>query len=267
MKTNRMMRLASGLLICVLLTTSVIGGTFAKYTTQATAKGEARVAKWGVTFTAGSDLFAASYTGTGANSATVTVQTTAADTKLVAPGTEGTGFDLSAQIADDKKPEVSYVVEIKLDGTPKVPTLKYKTDGTGASEATYEPIKFDIYNGSTAIKEDATLTDLTTGIYYIYDVATDKYYMDDDRDGVLDDSEKASGKETSPEIKIKWKWKIESATDGALNSKLDTILGDKAAGMEVTDATKYKLPTGIASVTAADIDVSLDWTMTATQID
>ena len=46
MKKNRMMRLASILLVCVLLTTSVISGTFAKYTSSATATDTASVAKW-----------------------------------------------------------------------------------------------------------------------------------------------------------------------------------------------------------------------------
>ena len=48
MKKNRMMRLASLLLVCVLLTTSVISGTFAKYTTSITATDTARVAKFAV---------------------------------------------------------------------------------------------------------------------------------------------------------------------------------------------------------------------------
>lgn len=50
MKKNRMMRLASVLLICVLLTTSVISGTFAKYTSTATAADTARVAKWEINY-------------------------------------------------------------------------------------------------------------------------------------------------------------------------------------------------------------------------
>ncbi|MFR0985955.1 MAG: hypothetical protein ACLSFZ_04975 [Frisingicoccus sp.] len=45
MKKNRMMRLASSLLVLTLLTTCVISGTFAKYTTQAGGSDTARVAK------------------------------------------------------------------------------------------------------------------------------------------------------------------------------------------------------------------------------
>lgn len=46
MRKNKMMRLASGLLVAVLLTTCVISGTFAKYISEAKAEDKARVAKW-----------------------------------------------------------------------------------------------------------------------------------------------------------------------------------------------------------------------------
>lgn len=52
MKKNKMLRLASVLLIVVILTTCVIGGTLAKYTTSDSAADTARVAQWGVTVTA-----------------------------------------------------------------------------------------------------------------------------------------------------------------------------------------------------------------------
>ena len=53
MKKNIMMRLAAFLLVAVLLSTSIIGGTWAKYTTTSGDKvASASVAKWGVTITA-----------------------------------------------------------------------------------------------------------------------------------------------------------------------------------------------------------------------
>ena len=64
MKKNTMMRLAAVLLVGVLLTTSVIGGTFAKYTTSDDATDTARVAKWGVTINLGAkknDMFDIEY--------------------------------------------------------------------------------------------------------------------------------------------------------------------------------------------------------------
>ena len=49
MRKNKMMRLASGLLVAVLLTTSMISGTFAKYVASTEATDAARVAKFSVT--------------------------------------------------------------------------------------------------------------------------------------------------------------------------------------------------------------------------
>lgn len=49
MKKNRMMRLAAVLLVLVLLTTSVISGTFAKYTSTVSGADTATVAKWSFT--------------------------------------------------------------------------------------------------------------------------------------------------------------------------------------------------------------------------
>ena len=46
MKKNKMMRIASVLLVAVLLSTCVISGTFAKYTSTFEADDTARVAKW-----------------------------------------------------------------------------------------------------------------------------------------------------------------------------------------------------------------------------
>ena len=48
MKKNKTMRLASGLLVAVLLTTCAISGTFAKYVSDATNSDTARVAKWSI---------------------------------------------------------------------------------------------------------------------------------------------------------------------------------------------------------------------------
>lgn len=99
MKKNRMMRLASSLLVLTLLTTCVISGTFAKYTTQAGGSDTARVAKWGVEVSSTGMLFAEEYDEKSAdNSAhteknTITVQSINATTgkdSVVAPGTQNT---------------------------------------------------------------------------------------------------------------------------------------------------------------------------------
>ena len=62
MKKNKMMRIASILLVVTLLSTCVISGTFAKYVTRAEGKDQARVAKWGVLITMeGDSVFSSTY--------------------------------------------------------------------------------------------------------------------------------------------------------------------------------------------------------------
>ena len=109
MKKNRMMRLASILLICVLLTTSVISGTFAKYSTHASSNDLARVANWGFERTNSmdlTDLFLGAYAN---------VRSQNSD-NVIAPGTSG---ETSFQFAYDetngtKGPEVAYEFRVEV---------------------------------------------------------------------------------------------------------------------------------------------------------
>ena len=48
MKKNKMLRMASSLLVLAMITTCVISGTFAKYTSTASGSDEATVAKWSI---------------------------------------------------------------------------------------------------------------------------------------------------------------------------------------------------------------------------
>lgn len=120
MKKNKMMRSASALLVMVLLTTSVISGTFAKYTTQDSAYDSARVAKWGVELQVAGDLYSENYASgleSTANVAQVgpenaTVATMASGENLVAPGTKndnGLKFSLNGQ------PEVSGEISVTFE--------------------------------------------------------------------------------------------------------------------------------------------------------
>lgn len=266
MEKNRMMRLASALLILTLLTTCMISGTFAKYTTQATGEDTARVAKWGVTVNVTSDLFADAYKDTSVeyNGITATVKASAENQNIVAPGTTGTGLGVTSGGA----PEVSYEMKIKLDNTAKMPSLKYTPkDATDAS--IYEPVKFSVLNDTTLIKGDMTLADLITlfdgtNVIYKYDVGTKKYYVDSDGDGIID----TTGLNACPNIQIKWEWAFETGTDGttkAFGDKLDTILGELASS-----TTEFNnLPATIGSVDTinSNINANLTWTVTATQID
>ena len=105
MKKNKAMRSASVLLVATLLTTSVISGTLAKYTTQDAAEDTARVAKWGVELQAIGNLYGDTYKDliVTENDTNATVQSVDKTADVVAPGTQNTeGFTFSLK----GKPEV-----------------------------------------------------------------------------------------------------------------------------------------------------------------
>ncbi len=122
MKKNKMMRLASSLLVAVLLTSSVISGTFAKYVTSDGASDSARVAKFGVIVDVVSNAFSDSYLNNATeyteneNLETITVQANTAGTKVLAPGTEGTLFTVAITGTPEVDVKVSSVFDLTLNG-------------------------------------------------------------------------------------------------------------------------------------------------------
>ena len=111
MKKNKMMRLASCLLVMVLLTTSMISGTFAKYVTSDAASDSARVAKWGVTVTAdGEGTFVNKYARDD-DSSVAGEYTVVATEDVLAPGTAGD----FAKFSITGEPEVTVLVEFSVN--------------------------------------------------------------------------------------------------------------------------------------------------------
>ena len=163
MRKNKMMRAASALLVAVLLTTSVISGTFAKYVTTAEASDTARVAKFGVVIQADGGLFNDTYlkaTNTPANTGTMSVQSLPADEDLVAPGTKN----------DDG-------LKFSITGQPEVAT---KLDVTIESENIY------LMNNKYAVPvaaPEVSETSFKTGTYYIKDGENYKLADPDEFDG------------------------------------------------------------------------------------
>ncbi len=146
MKKNRMMRLASVLLVCVLLTTSVISGTFAKYTTTANASDTARVAKWGVVITSGGSLFGENYK-TGTESVPTTEVTASLLSVKNGDTTEGAIKDL---VAPGTKSENG--LSFSINGKPEVRT---KVDVTVEAQDIY------LAAGTYAVMQSVTVTETT----------------------------------------------------------------------------------------------------------
>lgn len=112
MKKNKMMRAASALMVATLLTTSVISGTFAKYTTSANTQDSARVAVWGFQPTTIniSNLFKNEYDSTVKSGDVYHYD-------VIAPGTTGSaifGFTYGGSV---DAPEVAYTFSVDTEGS------------------------------------------------------------------------------------------------------------------------------------------------------
>ena len=117
MKKNKMMRLASGLLVAVLLTTCAISGTFAKYVTSDTGSDIARVARWGVQVDANGDLFLVEYATTDKTTYDGDVSVKSGNTwKVVAPGTNGAIDEVALAGTPEVAVNVTYDATLTLDG-------------------------------------------------------------------------------------------------------------------------------------------------------
>ena len=122
MKKNKMMRIASILLVVTLLSTCVISGTFAKYVTKAEGADKARVAKWGVLVSVEGNAFATEYQAHDEaykeDGGEISVQASNED-QVVAPGTSSEDVD------------GNLVASVK--GTPEV-AARYILEGTGVKD-------------------------------------------------------------------------------------------------------------------------------------
>lgn len=129
MKKNKMMRVASALLVAVLLTTCAISGTFAKYVASANGSDSARVAKWDVklegttmqqtnTFTF--DLFN-TVNDTDGN---VEQDIAKNDGTLIAPGTKGS-FEIN--LKNDSEVNAQYKIDFVAENAGM---LKFTVNGT-----------------------------------------------------------------------------------------------------------------------------------------
>lgn len=235
MKKNIMMRVASTLLIAVLLTTCAIAGTFAKYVTSASGSDTARVAEFGVRITANGQMFNKTYKGLGASwSSKNTVDGELEN--VVAPGTSGEMVKMTLTGKPEVAVRVSYeATDFELDNW----TLY---DGT----TEYCPIVFAI-NGVTygtndtgATNKYATVAALKTAIIEAIEGHSKEYAPNTDLTGKDADA-----------LAISWAWAF------AGNDTNDTILGDKAAGIAADGSAMAKTPATI-SITVVTTVTQID---------
>lgn len=254
MKKNVMMRAASVMLVLVLLTSSVISGTFAKYVSAGNATDNARVAKWGVEFNNTSDLFKTEYTyddTSNKHSASWLYSVKSKNGEnVVAPGTAGNVYNLTTT----GNPEVSYIVTFDVDETT-LETIFLNEDEAG-NVVNYYPIEFTLKIGANNIAiadgQAASLAAAIEGAAYFYEVTTEHYYCRTTATGEWIDCGT-----TAPVLNLSWLWDFEQGTDN-----LDTMLGNLVADKATYEAQYTNL--------AADdynLEVAVTVNATATQID
>ena len=234
MKKNRMMRLASGLLVAVLLSTCTISGTFAKYVTEGSASDSARVAKFGVTVTGetgtANQAFSQEYATTdGSYAGSVTVS---ASENVVAPGTSGTMSSFSVEGTPEVAVRITYAPTVELGNNwiDKDDTTKF-----------YCPLKVKVGTTTLCGLDYASADEFEVAIADNIVAAKVDYAPGTDLSSVNDD------------LQISWEWPFVSDGTYKVNQQTDekdTFLGDRAA-QEVGNAGT----------------IAIDVTCTVTQID
>ena len=221
MKKNTMMRIASVLLVAVLLSTCTISGTFAKYVTEDSGMDKARVAKFGVVVDVAGTMFAEKYDSVGnGNDSVITAGavTVEADgshgitNDLVAPGTKG---DMAA-IKLSGKPEVDVIVTYEAT---TVDLSGWSVAGENGDEY-YCPLVITIngtpYYLSTCASEEAAENQIKSVInsyFKVYNANTDL------------------ATQAAENLTISWEWPFETVINGSNCDTKDTYLGNSAAGL------------------------------------
>lgn len=292
MNKNRFLRLASGLFVLCLITTSAISGTFAKYATGDSGNDTARVAKWGVEVAVSGTLFGTDYA---ANSLAENPDSIVASStnvasldskKVVAPGTKNlTGF----QIKVTGKPEVAYELDattnaafnediylaagkygvmVKVYGVNADTDMTnlFKMDGDNYVAAGNYSAETDYY----ALHDACTLTGKYLPVQWtvVNDGADSKTIEVTSQEldtiaaniaAAMDNIAKKAKDEISLTYKLTWQWEFEN------NNAADTILGNIAAGKAVVvlEGSKY-IP--VAEGTNYNLDVAFGINVAAYQV-
>lgn len=201
MKKNKMMRIASVLLVAVILTTCAISGTYAKYVTSGNGSDSARVAKFGVTVTGTADTFKETYAKND-TSFTLAANTVVSTEDVVAPGT----FGSMAAFTITGTPEVA--VRVAFAGS-----LELGDKWVDSTSAYYCPIEITV--GTTTFKGTtyASADEFEAAVNAKIATYTKDYEANTDLSTISADAPA-----------ISWKWAFEGNDDVK-----DTHLGDQAA--------------------------------------
>jgi len=247
MRKNRMMRLASALLILTMVTTCAISGTFAKYVTEATGTDTARVAYWGFNDDGVleiNNLFVKAYKNDSDE------ETVNAKADTIAPGTTNSAqfeFTYTDNTANTlTAPEVDYSLTISVAGSSidaailNNANIQWKLDDN--TWGTWADMMTDILQLSGSAesyvagsKESVTTTHEANNIPAAFASAGDQHT-------------------------IEWQWLFTGS------GNYTGVDHDDNAGTADVDMTQDEYDTWMANKAALD-DVTIKITITATQLD
>ena len=197
---NRMMRIASVLLVAVLLSTCVISGTYAKYASEYTGESTARVAKWAFTFANDVndekneftfDLF--EYTD-----ASVDVNGAEDRDKVIAPGTTGS---FALEITNASEVSAKYKVTLEAENADNIPIEYSLVGGESAQDWTQDITQLNVFKDKQSNEIDNGFASIAYG-------------------------------ETADTITVYWRWVFENSTDDD-----DTTLGEAGTATVTVTAT------------------------------
>lgn len=211
MRKNNTMRIAAGLAVAALLSTCLVSGTYAKYTTSGESSDSARVAKFGVKVNANDDpTFLTSYNSEAVKSSN--------EWKVTAPGTSGT-YEAATLTG---KPEVKVKVSNELT---TLDLKNWTVDGKF-----YCPLKVTVASSTNpaqpavidGTKYEDKQAEFETAIKQAVAAYTDTYDANTDL---------SNAAKVSPTIK--WEWAFSTSDDADIK---DTKLGDAAANAATDEA-------------------------------
>ena len=249
MKKNVMMRIASIMLVLVLMTSSVISGTFAKYVTSDNGGDKARVAKFGVFATVDGTLFDKTYVDAAGGNIPGTTNITVESTteQLVAPGTQNnSGMIFTLTGTPEVSVDVTFTFEV-IDGKEVVLTAGEYEDPTTADAGDKFTLGGDYYPVVFTLTKDGN-------IVAVGNVAEIQKYLTDNLNNVYAPNTNLAnigGIDGAGIYKLTWAWAY-GAFDGVTDSdRADTVLGNRAA-VDPTNAT---------------VNMDVKFTITVTQVD
>jgi hypothetical protein len=264
------MRLAGGLMIATMLSTSIVSGTYAKYVTSDNAEDSARVAKFGVTVTASGSLFDKTYMSVGGGNTpggttadtgdtTLTVESSNAD-NLVAPGTkndDGITFVIAGTPEVDVRLDVdvddSSFKEIFLKSGTYPDMTTGKVDDKFDNTADYYPVKFTLTQTKTTAEGKVTTNLVTAGTLAKVEEELEKL-----SNNSIDANTDLAG--AIGTLKLTWEWDFDDNGAGTYD-KQDTLLGDLAAGTTLVPDTTLTANTDYC------LDESIKISISVTQVD